>query len=478
MNTQFAYDKMDYYSILSYLKEQATYFSDGVWTDFSDGDLGTIILKLMAMNADTTNYQIEKGISELYIDTVVERSNAIALCKLIGYEPKHYQSAKVDLTLSNETGNSSVLNKYNLFTNKTGDVKYYNIEEYTLNPGLTTVECYEGLYSKLTFSMNDITDEGTIILDDYNIGTNTINISQGGIYFKHVDNAIYGDSSACFSIHMNSDNNLYIQLPTYYKNFVTNAPIIVEYLLSNGYSGRIGSNILTGQYTNSNGNYNYYNTSASEGGYNPETVEDIRQEAPAFASTMNTLVTLNDFRVLVKDFDGISDVVALDYNYKETGLVQPTDAYKVNVYILPTDVDTIINTNTNTYYDFIKTFITDVDLKRLNSLTLSYKDVTYVKPHITIKVYMDQYDLRYGSASTAIKDYIVSYYSRANGRKIGQALYKSHISSVITSYFDYVKYIEVLLLEGESDGAIKPNNLTFIDIIADNINVQVVPYTE
>ena len=60
---------------------------------------------------------------------------------------------------------------------------------------------------------------------------------------------------------------------------------------------------------------------------------------------------------------------------------------------------------------------------------------------------MDQYDLRYGSASTAIKDYIVSYYSRANGRKIGQALYKSHISSVITSYFDYVKYIEVLLIE-------------------------------
>ena len=75
MNSQFAYDKMDYYSVLEYLKQQAKYFSNGTWTDFSDADIGTVILKLMAMNTDTTNYQVEKGISELYIDTVVERVN-------------------------------------------------------------------------------------------------------------------------------------------------------------------------------------------------------------------------------------------------------------------------------------------------------------------------------------------------------------------------------------------------------------------
>ena len=31
MNTNFSYDKMDYYSILEYLKKQAEYFSDGDW---------------------------------------------------------------------------------------------------------------------------------------------------------------------------------------------------------------------------------------------------------------------------------------------------------------------------------------------------------------------------------------------------------------------------------------------------------------
>ena len=74
--------------------------------------------------------------------------------------------------------------------------------------------------------------------------------------------------------------------------------------------------------------------------------EEIRQEAPSYASTMNTLVTLNDFRILAKDFPGIADVMALDYNYPESGLIQPTDnlvndAYKVNLYILPEDSDSI-----------------------------------------------------------------------------------------------------------------------------------------
>ena len=88
MNTNFSYDRMDYYATLEYLKKQATFFSDGAWTDFSDGDIGTVLLKLMSMNSDLTNFQIEKGISELYLDTVMERVNAIALCKLIGYEPR------------------------------------------------------------------------------------------------------------------------------------------------------------------------------------------------------------------------------------------------------------------------------------------------------------------------------------------------------------------------------------------------------
>ena len=482
MNSQFAYDKMDYYSVLEYLKEQAKYFSDGVWTDFSDADIGTVLLKLMAMNTDTTNYQVEKGISELYIDTVVERANALALCKLIGYEPRHYESAIIDLTITNSTNENITLSKFSQFTNKTRDVNYYNLDEYILKPGVNNVKAYEGNYVVENYTINDITDEGTIILTNYAVGTNTFRVSQGGILFKHIENALYGESEACYSVHINSDNQLYIQFPPYWSNFISNVNIQVEYLLSNGVSGRVGSGVISGTSMINGMNLSYNNQIASEGGFNPETVEEIRNEAPRFASTMNTIVTLNDFRILSKDFDGISDVVALDYNFPETGLIQPSgdgeinDAYKVNVYVLPTTTDTIFDSDGN-LNNLVSLYAEDVALKKPSSIQVKYLNVDYIKPKIIIKVYMDRFDLRYDTTSDLIKNFLVDKYSRYN-RKIGQPLFKSQMSSEILKSFDYLDYLEIVSVEGESEGALKCNNLQYIDIIYDNITVQVVPYTE
>ena len=483
MNSQFAYDKMDYYSVLEYLKQQAKYFSNGTWTDFSDADIGTVILKLMAMNTDTTNYQVEKGISELYIDTVVERANAVALCKLIGYEPRHYESAMIDISLTGTFVGDSKLPAYTLFTNTARDINYYNITEYNLKSGTNIIDAYEGSYKSVTKSLDDITVGGTILLDDYNIGTNTFRVSQAGSVLKHIDNALYGESEACYSVHLNADNQMYIQFPPYYNNFITNATITIEYLISNGVEGRVGAEIISGSFNLNGTMFDYVNKSSSEGGFNPETVEEIRNEAPRFASTMNTLVTLNDFRILSKDFDGISDVVALDYNYPESGLIQPdgdgniNDAYKVNIYVLPTTSDSIYEDDGVTYSDIMTKYINDVRLKKPSSIQVNYYNVEYVRPHIFIKVYLDKYDLRYDTVANSVKRYLVDKYSRYN-RKIGQALYKSQLSSEILSAFDYIKYLEVVSLEGESNGALKVNNLQYIDLLFDNISIMTVPYTE
>ena len=249
MNTKFSYDRMDYYSILDYLKEQATYFSDGTWTDFSDADIGTIILKLIAMNADTTNYQIEKGISELYLDTVMERTNAIALCKLIGYEPRHYLSAIVEMSLpyNAEVYEELHIEPYTCFSSSSGTMTYYNIDDIVIKTGENRFLVYEGKNKTLTFNYSDIDDKGRIILPDYNIGINTIRIKQADLQLTQTNNALYGEGEVCFSTHINLDNELYIQLPTYYTNFIsTNAPIEVTYLLTNGEEGRVGAHILDG----------------------------------------------------------------------------------------------------------------------------------------------------------------------------------------------------------------------------------------
>lgn len=351
MNTNFSYDRMDYYSILEYLKEQASYFSDGSWTDFSDADLGTVLLKLMAMNADTTNYQVEKGISELYLDTVKERVNAIALCKLIGYEPKHYQSASVDITANTV---DYVLNDkipaYSSFSNDNGTIYYFNIEDIPVSVGINRFKAYQGRLKAFTIDVSEIDARGRYYLSDFDVGTNTFQIKQAGKILTHIENALYGEGDMCYSVHIDLDNTLYIQFPTYFETILSkNTPIEIRYLLTNGVEGRIGAGVLTGTLRLPSGaSLDYTNDFSSEGGYDPETVEEIRKAAPSYAKTMDTLVTLNDFRILSNEYDGISDVMALDYNFPESGLTPPSydgdvnDAYKVNLYMLLEESDTII----------------------------------------------------------------------------------------------------------------------------------------
>lgn len=613
MNTNFSYDRMDYYSILEYLKQQASYFSDGTWTDFSDGDLGTVLLKLMAMNADTTNFQVEKGISELYLDTVKERVNAIALCKLVGYEPRHYQSAEVEVVAST-TGVifNEKIPAFTAFSNPSGNVYYYNIEDIPIMSGLNRFKAYQGTPREFTLSVGEIDNRGRYYLSDYNVGTNTMLIKQAGITLSHIENALYGEGELCYSVHIDLDNTLYIQFPTYYETILApNADVSVQYLMTDGSAGSIGAGILNGELRLSDKvTLSYTNNYSSEGGYDPETVEEIRRNAPSYAKTMDTLVTLNDFRILAKEYEGISDVMALDYNFPESGLVPPThegdvnDAYKVNLYMLLNDSDTIIKdddeidetkgeyinsnnfsieTSTNiifneanqtytssgetsnftgyplsidgvleilikvyvegdssdvlrvdysdlpsqvytggsdmmyrisgddliqddylgfyfennsgsgkatfsvflvknledptrtVYKNLVQKYMDDVKQKKPAGIQTFYYDVNYIRPHIVMNVYMNDEDLRYNTTGSAVALFLQDTYSREN-RKIGEAVYTSHIFKEILDQFDYINYLEITSVEYASAGAIKPNNTQFVEILADNITVNVLPY--
>ena len=272
------------------------------------------------------------------------------MCKLIGYEPNHYQSAFCELAcfINTEVPNGTVIPAFTEFTNSSGSIKYYNLEDIPLTSGMNRFTVHEGVNRSFKITVEDISSNGRVTLSDWNVGTNTFVIKQAGMEFVHVDNAVYGEGELCYSTHISLENDVYIQFPTYYETIISpTAPIEISYLLTNGVGGRIGAGVLEGTGKVGDVIYAYSNQYSSEGGFDPESVEEIRKAAPAYAKTMDTLVTLDDFRILSNSYDGIADVVALDYNYPESGLVQPTDdqvndAYKVNLYMLLNDSDTIL----------------------------------------------------------------------------------------------------------------------------------------
>ena len=351
--TLLPYNRKDAYSILEYLKLQAEQLSEGRWTDFSDSDIGTVFLKLMSYLSDMNNFQVDKVASELYLSTCTERASAIALCSLIGYEPRHYQSASSTITLTNAVGrdipNGTVIPAYSVFTNSLSTVKYCNLEQQTFYNNQATFDVYEGTPTSYTYTINNISTLGRIILNDYNVATNTISVTINGIKYQQVDDVRFISGELGYSVHISEDRYLYIQLPSYWPDVISQSSVIeISYLLSNGASGRIGSNVLTRveqMLSDQRNNVIIAGNTASLGGYNPETVDEMKISVPRQARTMNTIVTINDFEEVSMNVLGIADVSALDYNDPSSGLVQPDDYYKVYMYVLP-DADTYDATDT------------------------------------------------------------------------------------------------------------------------------------
>lgn len=352
--TLLPYNRKDAYSILEYLKLQAEQLSDGRWTDFSDSDIGTVFLKLMSYLADMNNFQIDKAVSELYLNTCTERASALALCSLIGYEPRHYQSAYSDVVISTAEGitipDGEEIPAFSVFTDSSTNMKYCNLTKQYMFGNEAHFRVYQGIPTIKTYTINDINTLGRIILQDYTIGTNTISLKINGIEYDQVEDVRFISGQLGFSVHISEDKYLYIQLPSYWPDVISKGSTIeISYLITDGADGRIGKNVLTrieqlsNQYSNK---MIIKSNTASQGGYNPETVDEMRINVPKRARTMNTIVTINDFEEVGTEVLGISDISALDYNDPSSGLIQPDDYYKVNLYVLP-DADTYDATDTD-----------------------------------------------------------------------------------------------------------------------------------
>lgn len=474
-----AYDRRDYDSILEYLKQKAEEISGGQWTDFSNGDIGTILLRLMSYLADMNNYQIDKALAELYIETLTERESALSLTKLVGYEPRGYKSARTTVKLSLQPGqsvaNNTVIPRYSRFTDKSRNLSFCTVDNYKWLDNMASFPVYEGTYAVETRTMSDIDSNARIYLNTNMIDFETMTLTISGDIVNRVDNVLTDISNQLkYSAHIDSQSNAYIQLPSYWQDLVsTSNSFKIEYLVTKGSSGNIGSHILTQVYDTINAGINdryiiVDNNLQSTGAADPETIEEIQHGAPLYASTMSTMVTLEDFQLAKYEVDGISDIIALDYNTPESGLVQPADAYKVNLYVLPKDLDYIIDPGDN-LTDVGKHLKEFIDKRRLTSIMVNYKNVEILTPDIKVVAYINRYDLRADTLESTIKNIILEKYNRDNFH-IGEGIYSSTISKQILDQVSYCNYIEVQL----PDDSYIPTRMQFLEVKEENVTVEIV----
>lgn len=475
------YDRKDYDSIFSFLKEKAVELSSGKWTDFSEGDIGTVFLHLMSYLADMNNYQTDKTTSELYLDTAIERTDIMSMLKLIGYEPRHFLSAYTYLDFEGqpdkEIPDGTVLPSPLQFTAIDNSIVYTILSDVTFYNNKATALAYEGTYVRYSYTRDNISDLGRIYLPDYNVGMNTVQLFISTATemesMERVENVEFTTGEYAFSVHVDRDARVYIQMPGFWKDIIDVSTVIeVGYLLSSGENGRIGSNIIT-QFLDSvpnSSNITINNPEPSTGGFHPETVEDLKISAPMWARTMNTIVTLDDFEQVAHNIPEIADTKALDYNYPDqTGFVQPDDAYKVQVYAVPSShsENSLYDEDRNPT-DACQKLMDYVDARRLASITMFYLDPIYILPKIEINIYMDKNDLRVSTVATEVKNFMLEKYGRGN-IEIGQSLYGSRVGADILDEFPYITYVEIQA----PDTNISADYNEFIDIIRAKFYIKV-----
>lgn len=447
------YTRRDVNSILEYLKDQALELSEGRWTDFSSGDIGSVLLGLMAYLADVNNFQIDKTASELFIDTAVERSSIMALLRLVGYTPRHYQSAYTLLHLQAKTDGitqvDTVIPRYSTFTNDSGSILYTILDDCQITKGEGYVVAFEGERTAMTFTYAQIDSNGRIYLPDYKLGTNTIQVRIPSIssqFIDQVEDVRFTDGSFAFSVHCDDFSNMYLQLTPNWQDVLSeSATIQVSYLLTQGEAGRIGANIITKPSNNTSllSSYAITNTLPSVGGFFPESAEDLKVNGPRQARTMLTIVTKKDIEDLVQNMPEVASIKAGDYNDKWTGYIQPDDAYKCKVLAVPTStVYTSLFNEDGSDTETLKSIKKYIDERRLASLMFTYEDPKRIVPLINLNIYTNEDDIRTNNIATNAQNFMKSVYGRSQ-LGIGQSLYGSVIGRDLLNAFPEITYVEV-----------------------------------
>lgn len=446
------YTRRDEVSILNYLKEQAEKLSNGRWTDFSSGDIGSVMLGLMAHLADVNNFQIDKTASELFLDTAVERTSIMSMLKLVGYEPRHYESAYALLHFkrNDEENQTTLIPAYATVSNEKDSIIYTLLEPVQIINGEGFGWAHEGQRQTINFIKEQITSEGRIYIPDYKVGFNTFQVLIPGIsnnFLPRVDDVRFTDGSFAYSVHVDDYSQVYIQLPAYWNDLLSDQSTIqVTYLLTNGEAGRVGANILNqpGAGVSLLSAYSINNDLPSVGGYFPETTEELKLNVPRKVRTMDTIVTKQDLEDLVINLPEIANIKCGDYNDHWTGYKQPEDAYKCKVLAVPTNVNdtSLFEINTNEPTNTTKSMMEYIDARRLASIMMFYEDPKRLVPDIELNIYTAEHDLRANTIADNAKNFMKTVYNREY-LGIGQSLYGSVIGKDLLNNFPEITYVEV-----------------------------------
>lgn len=326
---------LDFFSIKENLKTFLR--SQSEFTDYDfEGSSMSVLLDLLAYNTYYNSFYLNMAANESFLDTAQLRENILSHAKNLNYVPASKQGSQAQVNINvtpsmveNNEVNYITLEKYTRLLGQ--DIKGVNYPFVTINANTAyksggsfyfpNVFIRQGEVVTLQFQANTSNPKRNFEIPSANVDTTTIVVtvqeSSTNSYTEQYnlaeDLTQITANSKIFFLEENQKltHSIYFGDDVLGKKPKDGNIINVTYLdtvgsPSNGISGFAFTSKVAGLFRD---NVVISTVSASSGGTDKETNEQIKFRAPYFYSTQNRAVTKNDYENLItKDYNNIDSV--------------------------------------------------------------------------------------------------------------------------------------------------------------------------
>lgn len=385
-------------NLKNFLRQQSE-FQD---YDFEGSGLN-VLLDVLAYNTHYNAYYLNMVANESFMDTALLRNSVVSHAKKLGYIPRSSKSSRASVNITVNSGSSTpgtltIPRGYNFISNEIDNTTYnfttlqtYSTSKVGQNFIFNNVTIYEGQLISYVYTQSDLSNPNQLInLPDSNIDTDTLTVtvrlSQSNtdtiVYTKAEDVITVSTDDTVYYLQEGTNGNyqVYFGQDVYGKKIPDGSIVTFEYIVCNGDLPNSSNNFVAVSSISGFSDIVVDSVSASTGGLQRESVEEIKFAAPLQNISQNRAVTKNDYIKLIQQKYPFFDAVNV-WGGEEN---DPPVYGKVFVAAKPKDGFEVS--------DSVKQYVTENILKPISVLTVTpvMVDVDYNYLRVISDVYYNK----------------------------------------------------------------------------------------
>jgi uncharacterized phage protein gp47/JayE len=285
------------------------------WTSRTPSDPGMVLIELFAHAADILSYYGDRIANEAFLTTATQRSSVLDIAAMLDYVPAGNQAAQTVVTFTFEPGSGIVTVPADARVSTASaeaavvgrdPVEFTLDEALVVDTAVTTqgsVAVTEGrwvLDEVLGTSDGEAKQQFTLFEPNVVDGTVQVYVDSGAGpeawgYYRHLLDAT--STAAAFTLYTDAEGFVYIVFGDGANGRIPpiGSDIIATYRIGAGADGNVGANTLVELVEPIPTVVAVTNPNGAVGGANPETLEDIKENAPRSLRAIDRTVTVQDY---------------------------------------------------------------------------------------------------------------------------------------------------------------------------------------